>query len=640
MKRMSIISILAASILLVLVSSSIGAKNKNSASKKMKVPDVKVIFCEELPASAGGEVCDCETGAVSLTIKGNVLDIDTIFQGGEVVIDETGLIVYVGCSLDRPENLDSLVEASTKITCAQGVISPGLINAHDHLAYNHNYPFESTDMRFEHRSEWRELLKTYGMSPPPSEDYAQDIWSELRQVMTGTTAIAAASYELGFLRNLDTWWKYHEYFDDYLWAVYSGESRIQIDTDTFPLQSPGDYSQHPSGCGHYDPGACGKNDYTDVFVPHVSEGINDAAHNEFTCLSSVPDMLSDPFAMIHGVALDAIDGELLASHGASLIWSPRSNISLYGNTAPVSMLHNQGVLLSLSTDWTPSGSMNLSRELACADEFNKKYLNNTFSDRELWMMVTYNPAAALRIEDKIGALKTGLFADIAIFDGKGKENPYRAIIEADPKSTALVLKRSSMPSPFVGGPDYLGSIALYGDDNILNAMPVTLHATYYSWFYGESPSFCTTVDVCGSEKAICVSRETYWGFWTPYTYEDLYAVNGDGASYPLFFCNESSTECITPPDEPTSIPSRMGEYDGTIIKKGGFKDYDGDGIPDNADNCKKTFNPIRPMDNGVQADSDGDGIGDVCDKCPLSAGAECTAVDPYTGEIVYITDGD
>ena len=67
---------------------------------------------------------------------------------------------------------------------------------------------------------------------------------------------------------------------------------------------------------------------------------------------------------------------------------------------------------------------------------------------------------------------------------------------------------------------------------------------------------------------------------------------------------------------------------------------DGDGIMDNKDNCKKVFNPIRPMDGGVQADTDGDGIGDACDKCPLKADSHCTTIDPYTGATIYIEDGD
>ncbi|MFU8806854.1 MAG: thrombospondin type 3 repeat-containing protein, partial [Bradymonadaceae bacterium] len=57
-------------------------------------------------------------------------------------------------------------------------------------------------------------------------------------------------------------------------------------------------------------------------------------------------------------------------------------------------------------------------------------------------------------------------------------------------------------------------------------------------------------------------------------------------------------------------------------------DSDGDGIPDVIDNCPFVFNPIRPMDGGVQPDFDGDGIGDACDPCPLTAGEECQGIDP------------
>ena len=40
-------------------------------------------------------------------------------------------------------------------------------------------------------------------------------------------------------------------------------------------------------------------------------------------------------------------------------------------------------------------------------------------------------------------------------------------------------------------------------------------------------------------------------------------------------------------------------------------DSDGDGVPNDSDNCVFTFND--------QADSDGDAIGDVCDNCPVSS---------------------
>jgi hypothetical protein len=508
-----------------------------------------------------------------------------------------------------------------------------LINAHDHLYYDQNFPFEDTGERYDHRNDWRSSPL---VSAPGDFDQAQVAWTELRQVMAGTTSIAGAGIEFGFLRNVDApWWSY-PIFDDSLWDV-DIEEPLEIVTDTFPLEDPWEYQQR-TDCDYTYLGRL-KDEYTDIYVPHVAEGINTAAATEFDCLGAVDDMVTGDFAMVHGLALDAHDGRFLAENRASLIWSPRSNVSLYGNTAVARMLKNQGVLLSIGTDWTPSGSFSLGRELACADEMNTIYFDRAFSDRELWLMVTLNPAIALHVADRIGRLKAGYFGDIAIFDGQDFENPYRAVLEADAGTTALVLRRSSMPFPFFDEPTYVGSIALSGNETILANLPPTLHE-FYAAMFGIPGELCEAIDVCGAAKRVCPLRETWWLVdeldedpeFSPLPLGVLQAANDD--SYPLFFCGD-------PPDEPTCVPYRDGEYDGTPVSgPANVSDRDGDGIVDNRDNCRKVFNPVRPMDGGVQADSDGDGRGDACDKCPLDAGAECTAIDPYTGETVYIFDGD
>jgi hypothetical protein len=582
-------------------------------------PGAKDIVCESLPEPPVGQACRVTSRGAALLIKGVVLGEAGLFEGGEVLVDETGLIRYVGCAADQPESLDALASGATGIECPEGVVSPGLINAHDHLSFDHNPPLPDAGVRFAHRNDWRPTT-----APLQNNNPTRLLWSELRQAMVGTTAILGSAGALGVLRNLDL--GSYPFFDDLLWNIHIAEPPVVIETETFPLEGLTDFTQNEGDCSDYPlyPDLAPRQPGSDEYVPHVAEGINAAARNEFACLSSAErngvDVVNEGFSMIHGIALTATDGRHLAQDGASVIWSPRSNVSLYGNTAPVTMLRNQGVLLSLGTDWTPSGSANLARELACVDSLNRAYFNNAFQDRELWLMTTRNPAVALGVDDRLGALRPGLFGDIAIYDGRGKANPYRSIIEASPASTMLVLRRSSLPfSHMDGGPPYVGSIALYGDASLMTALPPTLH-DLTAPSYGVAAPLCESLDVCGTTKMICPLRETWWFglamLGRPLSLGALEAANA--GSYDLFFCGQ-------PEAEPTCVPSRPGEYTGLPVMTGMTRDRDGDGIRDGADDCIKVFNPVRPMDGGLQADSDHDGRGDACDRCPLDPDDDCSS---------------
>ena len=50
----------------------------------------------------------------------------------------------------------------------------------------------------------------------------------------------------------------------------------------------------------------------------------------------------------------------------TLVWSPRSNLALYGETVDIGAALNSGLRIELSTDWSPSGSFNMREEVACA----------------------------------------------------------------------------------------------------------------------------------------------------------------------------------------------------------------------------------------------------------------------------------
>jgi large repetitive protein len=619
MSRYPRIPIVPALVFLILYQGDAWCGQKSSSST--------TVVCGSIPAPATG-ACAVTPGSNALLIKGTILTVDTIFEGGEVLVDQTGLIQYVGCSAARPSELSSMASSASRIECPKGVVSPGLINTHDHLAFDQNAPFPATDVRYEHRNDWRPSVG--GLE---DDSQVRIAWSELRQLITGTTSTTGSSGVVGFIRNLDI----HGFpaYDDLLWNSFAGQLPEMISSDTFPLEHPQDFTENEGDCSFYPlyPNLASSDPVSDVYIPHMAEGINAAAANEFDCLSSGDrngtDIVDHRLLMIHGIALDAHDGKMLADDRGALVWSPRSNLSLYGNTAQARMLKNQGVLMTLGTDWTPSGSSTLPRELSCAADFSARYLDDAFSDRELWLMATYNPAIALKVDDKIGSLRTGLFGDIAIYDGTGAVNPYGAIRDATAKSTLLVLRRSSLPFPSVNGMLYVGSIAEYGDAGIVASLPRTLHDVIAP-SYGVLAPLCESFTVCGSAKKACPLRETWWlpfaRLGNPLRMSTLQALNA--GSYELFSCG-------TPTHEPTCVPARPTEYTGTIVKG----DADGDGIDDNHDNCRKVFNPIRPMDAGVQPDSDGDGRGDACDKCPLDQGPVCTAIDPYTGEIVTITDG-
>ena len=576
---------------------------------KLKVEDAKVVFCEALAPPTDGSVCEYETGVgSSVLLRGNVLDIETVYQGGEVLVDDLGFINFVGCPSDRPADLDPLAEAAAEVICAEGVISPGLVNAHTHTGYDSNYPTTLVD-RFDHRNDWRPYYSW------PYGEGVQVGWSEIRHVMAGMTSSVSGSWVPGMALNFD--------------GFYG------IQWDTFPLEAGGDFIKNAGACEDFPE----YGDFPDKvwgaeYVPHVAEGVDDAAHNEFACLSTFMD---SSWTVLHGIATNAQDGRFMAENGVGLVWSPRSNAHHYGNTAQVRMLKDQGVLISLGSDWTPTGSMDLRRELQCADEWNMTYLDSAFSDRELWLMVTYNPAVSLGVDNLVGRLAPGLLGSIVVYDGRALTNPYRAPMESGPEDVELVLI-GDIDRTWFGEPPQ--TFALFGD---LEFMTELAGSSIVDGCEPYAEPEVGIYDVCGEEKFICTDRiDVQWAFEQPYTGFSLLSATIHhpsfdyyyGPTYPLFACGE-------PEGEPPCTPFRPGEYDGlTTGGPASDGDWDGDGVVDNLDNCRKVFNPIRPMDQGFQADADGDGRGDACDKCPTDAGYTCVAIDPYSGEEILITDGD
>lgn len=518
------------------------------------------------PPPPGAGVCAVTAGGANLVLRGNVIAGDELLVNGQLVIGGDGRVSCAACDCSG----DPGFATATRVDCPQGLISPGLIDGTQLLTFSQNVPAPDTGERYEHRHDWRRGQNGHTtISSGGNASLNQRQYAELRALLAGTTSIngSGGGSAGGLVRNLDQ-------FSD---AATLGE--LQVDGTRFPL---GDILgfRLGSGCGYANLPAINPA-VTDYFT--IAEGIEATARNEWTCQAGLQAGGVDVIGArpVEGLlALGAADIALLRMRAATIGWAPRYNTRLYGHPGPLGSAARLGVPLMLGTLWTVTGSINLQRELACADDLNQQYYASVLDDGALWAMVTRNPARAFGADDSIGVLAPGRFGDVVVFDARTRGG-LRAAIDAEPRDVVLVL-RAGLP--------------MHGDAAVLEAL-------------GSGAGQCDPIDVCGGAKRVCVTRET------GQTLASLQAAVGAGA-YPLFSC------AGPPPDEPSCVPARAASVAGSTVYTGArtAADLDGDGVANAGDNCPTTFNPVRPVDAGAQTDADADGFGDDCDACPIEAG--------------------
>jgi cytosine/adenosine deaminase-related metal-dependent hydrolase len=163
----------------------------------------------------------------------------------------------------------------------------------------------------------------------------------------------------------------------------------------------------------------------------------------------------------------------MAAAGASLVWSPRSNLVLYGETADVLGAIDAKVRVAIAPDWAPSGSDNLLDELAFASSLMRARMDakRTISNRQLFEMATRIPAEIARVDREIGSLAPGLRADLFLLKSANPD-AYNALVQTGASGIALVL---------------VDGVPAYGDASYLGALNVAR---------------TETLSVCGVAKAI------------------------------------------------------------------------------------------------------------------------------------------
>ena len=132
---------------------------------------------------------------------------------------------------------------------------------------------------------------------------------------------------------------------------------------------------------------------------------------------------------------------------------------------------------AIGTDWTPSGSMASTNELACAADWLSSK-GSPVSDVRLWEKTTTDAARAVGADGVLGQLLVGMQADISVFDWD--RTPYRRIITSNADNVRLVILQGQ---------------ALYGLTDAVSIL-------------AEDASWCEPLDVCGESRSICEERRT------------------------------------------------------------------------------------------------------------------------------------
>jgi 5-methylthioadenosine/S-adenosylhomocysteine deaminase len=122
---------------------------------------------------------------------------------------------------------------------------------------------------------------------------------------------------------------------------------------------------------------------------------------------------------VHAVYLDDADLESLARHNCNIAHCPTSNLKLGSGIAPIDRLLQKGVNIGLGTDGAASNNrldilseMRLASLLAKGTSGDPRHIPAWAALR----MATINSARALGLEQEIGSIETGKYADLCAIE--------------------------------------------------------------------------------------------------------------------------------------------------------------------------------------------------------------------------------
>jgi 5-methylthioadenosine/S-adenosylhomocysteine deaminase len=176
-----------------------------------------------------------------------------------------------------------------------------------------------------------------------------------------------------------------------------------------------------------------------TFIYHCAEGQpGSVVASEFRAAADAG-CLQDRFVAIHCNAITSAEFHRWKPAGA-VVWSPFSNLWLYGTTTDVRAALAEGIHVCLGSDWAPSGTKHVLGELKVA-RIVADHLGWSLSDSDLVRMVTSSPGDVLAHSWKrqIGRLQPMALGDVIVVAAPARADPFSALIKARERDIKLVI---------------------------------------------------------------------------------------------------------------------------------------------------------------------------------------------------------
>ena len=358
-----------------------------------------------------GRIATMANGATEQPARGRVW-----IDGDRIVAVTRGRKRVAGFSRARP------------IDVGDALVLPGLLDMHNHLAYN-ALPLWMEPGRNEpwlHNKHWPDA-DTY------TESITEPAWVYAKACPEALLAYVQVRAMAGGATSVQGWPNANRGYPRVVRNIDSEDAGREVDNLI--------YTSVGTKKGEALTTAVRRMGEGSGFIYHCSEGQRGSrVLADYTELERADGLLPTLIG-IHCCAVDAADWTKWNDQAAGgVVWSPLSNLVLYGQTTLVDDVRARGIKVCLGSDWGPSGTKNLLGEMKVA-RIAADHFGYTVTDGDIVEMVTSNPGTLLERcwKRPVGRLVEGGFADVVIIRGRGPGDAWSRIVAAREPDIALVV---------------------------------------------------------------------------------------------------------------------------------------------------------------------------------------------------------